>query len=140
MNLVDFYAERRGRRSPQAHIAITYQLEHIFAQQQLNNFVLGDSRGLVLAAAGDADAATALAAYAPMLAAYQGNSRRGVFEKLAMMVPGFRPDSLSIRSFDVDGETLFLCSVGRQSAARQASLYRAVTGIRRILDQTIAAA
>jgi hypothetical protein len=140
MTIVDLYAERRNKRSPQAHTAITYQLEHIFEAQNLNNFVLGDSRGLVLAAAGDDDAATILAAYAPMMAAYRGNSRRMVFEKMESMVPGFRADSLSIRTFDVDGETLYLCSVGRKNVARQASLYRAVTGIRRILDQTAAAA
>lgn len=140
MNIVDLYAERRNQRSPQAHTAITYQLEHIFGTQNLNNFVLGDSRGLVLAAAGEEDAATVLAAYAPMLAAYRGSSRRTVVAKLEALVPGFRADSLSIRSFDIDGETLYLCSVGRQTVARQASLYRAVTGIRRILEQTAVAA
>ena len=140
MSMVDLYAERRIRRSPQAYTAIVYQLEHIFSSQSLKHFVLGDSRGLVLAAAGDQEAAAALAAYAPMLAAYRGRSRRTIVERLEAMVPGVLAESLSIRSFTVDGETLYLCSVGQQTAARQASLYRAVTGIRRILDQTAVAA
>lgn len=140
MTVVDFHKERRRKRSPRAHIAIGYQLEHIFQTQNLNNFVLGDSSGLLLAGAGNSDEAAALAAYAPVLETYRGKSRGRVFAKLATMIPGFNPATMSIRSFEIDGETLYLCSVGRESTARQASLYRAVTGIRRILKQTAAAA
>lgn len=140
MTVVDLYAERRRTRSNQAHIAIGYQLEHIFKNQNLSNFVLGDSSGLLLAGSGDADEAAVLAAYAPVLETYRGKSRGKVFAKLASLVENFNPAALSIRSFEVDGETLYLLSVGRETAARQASLYRAITGIRRILKQTAAAA
>jgi hypothetical protein len=140
MTVVDFATNRRQRRSSQAHTAITYQLEHIFENQNLHNFVLGDSSGLVLAGAGGEQESAVLAAYAPLLATYHGNSRRRVLDKVASMVEGFDENALSIRSFEVDGETLYLCSVGRGTAARQASLYRAITGIRRILKQTAAAA
>lgn len=140
MSLVDLYAERRIRRSPQAHTAIVYQLEHLFKTQGLSHFVLGDSRGLVLAAAGDPEAAAVLAAYVPMLAASRGRSRDESAAKLEAMLPGVSVESLSVRRFEVDGEPLYLCSVGQQQVTREASLYRAVTGIRRILDQAAAAA
>ena len=140
MSVVDIRTERRKKRSAQAHTAITYQLEHIYENQNLEHFVLGDSQGLLLAGTGNAQAADVLAAYAPVLAAYHGARRDQVLQRVASMVPGFSESALSIRSFEVDGETLFLCSVGRENCARQASLYRAVTGIRRILDQTAAAA
>ncbi len=140
MTVVNLYSERRRKRSPHAHTAITYQLEHIFERQHLNNFVLGDSSGLVLASAGDGDEAAVLAAYAPVLETYRGKSRGRVYAKLASLVPRFNPAALTIRTFEIDGETLYLCSVGRETAARQASLYRAITGIRRILDQTAKAA
>jgi hypothetical protein len=140
MTVIDLNKERRGKRSNKAHIAISYQLEHIFENQDLSNFVLGDSSGLLLAGAGDSEEADVLAAYAPVLETYRGKSRGKVFAKLASMVPRFNPSALSIRSFQIDGETLYLLSVGRKRTARQASLYRAVTGIRRILEQTAVAA
>lgn len=140
MTVVDFHAERRRKRSPHAHTAITYQLEHIFENQNLSNFVLGDSSGLVLASAGEADEAAALAAYAPVLETFRGKSRGKVFSRLASLVTNFNPAAMSIRTFEIDGETLYLCSLGRETAARQASLYRAITGIRRILKQTAVAA
>lgn len=140
MTVVNFQKERRRKRSSEAHTAITYQLEHIFENQDLQNFVLGDSRGLVLAQAGNTEEASVLAAYAPVLATYHGNSRSKVLDKIGTLVPSFDHETMSIRSFEIDGETLFLLSVGRQTATREASLYRAVTGIRRILSQTAAAA
>ena len=138
--IVNFSSERRSRRSNEAHTAIYYQLDHIFEAQKLKSFVLGDSRGLILAGAGDTDVATTLAAYAPLLATYRGERRLEVLDKIGGLIDGFDPEAMSIRSFEIDGETLFLCSMGRETAARQASLYRAVTGIRRILKQTAVAA
>ncbi|MFP4600690.1 MAG: hypothetical protein ACLFVJ_20715 [Persicimonas sp.] len=140
MTVVNFDSERRRKRSDKAHTAISYQLEYIYNNQKLEHFVLGDSSGLVLAGAGEEEASTVLAAYAPVLATHHGERRKKVLDKVASMVPGFSVDGLSIRSFEIDGETLYLCSVGRGTAARQASLYRAITGIRRILKQTAVAA
>ncbi|MFW5966298.1 MAG: hypothetical protein ACOCV2_02215 [Persicimonas sp.] len=139
MSLVNFPVERRRKRSNRAHAAMTYQLEHVFEQQDLTHLALGDASGLLLASAGEADEATTLVAYAPVLSTRQGASRREMLGQLRSHLPHIDADNLSIRRFRVDGQDLFLCCVADESAARQASLYRTVTGIRRILKQTAAA-
>jgi hypothetical protein len=141
MGIVNYPFERREKRSKQTYKAIKYQLQHIFENQALDSFVLGDSNGLVLASAGEEIDASVLAAFAPVLHKHRGNSsRQAVIDKVASMMPDADLDTLRIRPFMIDGELLFLCSVGERSIRGEAGIYRAVTGIRRIMRQTSAAA
>ena len=141
MTVINYPHDRRRRRSEQTYTAIRYQLEHIFENQSLDNFVLGDSHGLVLASAGEPSHATVLAAFAPLLHKHHGRiSRKRIIDQMSRVLPDTDFESMTVRTFEVDGETLYLTSVGEESVKRQVGQYRAITGIRRILDQTAAAA
>ncbi|MGM0558576.1 MAG: hypothetical protein ACQEVA_19480 [Myxococcota bacterium] len=141
MGLINYPFERREKRSKQTYQAINFQLEHIFENHHLESFVLGDNNGLVLASAGEDIDASVLAAFAPVLHKHRGEaSRESVLSKVASMMPEADLDTLRIRPFMIDGEMLFLCSLGERSMRGEAGLYRAVTGIRRIMRQTSEAA
>lgn len=141
MGLINYPFERREQRSTQTYQAIHHQLQHIFENQQLDSFVLGDSNGLVLASAGEEIDASVLAAFAPVIHKHRGkSSRQGILSKIEGMMPAAELDTLRIRPFMIDGELLFLCSLGERTIRGEAGLYRAVTGIRRIMRQTSEAA
>ncbi len=140
MSVIKLRSERRRRRSQSTYEAIRLQLEHLYQQYGLRNFTLGDSRGLVLAHAGHAQESDVLAAYAPIIANCVDKTRRGdVIDKIQKFIPDANDGSVHVRSFDVDGETLHLTVVGH-SGGKHADLYRAVSGIRRILARTAVAA
>ena len=128
--------ERRYRRSHQPLTALTYQLEHIFEKEKLCNFTLGDSNGLIVASAGNPVESEVLAAYAPMLAkSVARRFRRQVLSRVESMMPGITPESVHVRQITVDGQPLYLTLAGRPGIYRDVGLYRAITGVRRILAQ-----
>jgi hypothetical protein len=136
MSVIPFGHERRRRRSSNTYEAIKFQLEHIFEQQNLLNFVLGDSRGLLLANAGRSDDAHVLAAYAPVVAKCTTKSRYyDIVDKIQTFIPEASPSSVAFRTFVVDGEEMHLCILGEQGRLNHADIYRAVSGVRRILDE-----
>lgn len=140
MNVIDFGQERRRRRSSNTYEAIRLQLEHISQTQGLRNFTLGDNRGLALAHAGQVTESEILAAYAPLLATCLDRQRRAqIFEKLRQFVPDASESSLQIRTFSIDGEVLHLAILAH-TAVKHTDLYRAVSGVRRILSQSQIAA
>lgn len=127
--------ERRRRRSDQTLTALTYQLEHIFKNEGLRNFTLANMSGLVVASAGDPLESEVLAAYAPLLArSVERRFRHQVIARIQKLIPDMSAESLHIRQFTVDGEPLFLTLAGKPGVYRDVGLYRAVTGVRRILD------
>ena len=140
MSTMNLVPERRRRRSSQTLQALTYQLEHIFERENLHNFTLGDTRGLVVAQAGDTHESEVLAAYAPMLAqSLNERYRQQVLSRVNSVIPTTTLDSIHVRRFVVEGEELFLTLVGRPGVYRDVGLYRAITGVRRILDQSAVA-
>jgi len=129
--------DRRRRRSDECRTAIHFQLLHLVDQYDLRNLVLADPSGLMIACANNEDAGRALAAYAPLLKRHlDRGSRDRVAEELERVLPDVSESALSIRRFDLEGEGYFLCVVGESRLARHANLYRAITGIRRIVEQT----
>lgn len=141
MSVIKFGRDRRRRRSSNTYEAITYQLEYILEEQGLQNFVLGDSRGLLLATAGRQDDAHVLAAYAPVVAKCMDKSRYyDVIDRIGGFIPEADPQTVAFRTFDVYGEQLHLVLLGEAGKLNQISIYRAVTGVRRILEETRAAA
>ena len=129
--------ERRTRRSKQTLTALTYQLEHILIHEELRNIVLGDSSGQTIAGAGDHFESEVLAAYAPMLSkSVNQRFRQQIFTRMEPLMPGTTLENIYVRQFEVDGETLFLTLSADPGVYRDVGLYRAITGIRRILDQS----
>ncbi len=140
MNVIEFQPERRRRRSSNTYEAIKLQLEYIFEKEDLRSFVLGDSRGLMLAHAGHLQEAEVLAAYAPLLARSADRVRRQkIYGKLRKFVPDATSESVYIRTFNIDGEVLHLCILGH-GGVKHNDLYRATTGIRRIISNVERAA
>ncbi len=128
--------ERRTTRSQEAYKAITMQLEHVLKLHGLRNFTLSAANGLVLARAGHAEESDALAAYAPVLAKCLDRTHRAeVLGELGEIVPIGAHDDITVRSFFIEGERFYLGLVGRAGTMLDASLYRALTGIRRIFQQ-----
>lgn len=141
MSVIPFVPERRRRRSANTYQAIKFQLEYIFGNQNLRNITVGDSRGLLLAYAGDAQDAQALAAYAPLIANCTNKTRyEDLLERVRTFVPEAAQDTFAFRSFVVDGEELHITLVGESGKLSHADLYRAVSGIRRIIDESKIAA
>lgn len=141
MSVIPFARELRRRRSENTYEAITYQLEHLYEQGGHRNLTLGDSRGLVLACAGHGQEADVLAAYAPLLLNCVDRRRRAqIFERIRAFIPDVSADTVDLRAFEVDGETLYLCALRQPGQRAHADLYRGVTGVRRILNTTAAVA
>lgn len=135
MSVIKLRSERRRRRSKSTYEAIRFQLEHLYEQYGLRNFTLGDTRGLVLAHAGHPQEADVLAAYAPIIAKCANPDRRDeVIDKVRHFIPDASDKTVQVRSFDVDGETLLLTVVSHEGG-KHADIYRAVTGVRRILSR-----
>lgn len=127
--------ERRRRRSDQTLTALTYQLEHIYRNEGLRNFTLANTSGLVIASAGDPLESEVLAAYAPLLArSVERRFRHQVIARIQNLLPDLKAEALHVRQFQVDGEVLFLTLAGKPGVYRDVGLYRAITGVRRILD------
>lgn len=129
--------DRRRRRSDECRTAIHFQLLHLAERYDLQNLVLADNAGIMLACAKNEEAGRALAAYAPVFKRHlDRGSRAEVMGKLGELLPDVDGQTLSVRRFRLGGEDHFLCVVAEQRLARHANLYRGVTGIRRIVEQT----
>jgi hypothetical protein len=139
MSVIPF--ERRRRRSSNTFEAITLQLEYILNEAQLNNFVLADGSGLLIAHAGRADDAHVLAAYAPVVAECEEKHQfYEVVDQVREHVPEVNSSNLSVRSFEVDGYLMHLVLVGERRRVNHSNIYRATTGVQRILRENEVAA
>jgi hypothetical protein len=140
MSVAPVPVDRRQRRSQECREAIEFQLLHLLEQFDLRNLALADTSGLLIASAGDTDEGRALSAYAPV---FSRRLARGARDEIVDDLQTFLPDAdgqtLSVRRFTLEGNEHFLCVVGEERLCRQANLYRAVTGIRRIIEETSSA-
>ena len=113
--------ERRLRRSERVGMALTYQLEHVQAEEALRAFVLADRSGLLVAAGPTALDVEELSALCPLVAVGR------VHPSAVAGTPA------ALAPVEVDGETLFLLSVGWSDEAAARGVARAAAGVRRIL-------
>ena len=115
--------ERRKTRSEDPYKALCHQLEHTRSRGGLTAVVLAMRNGLLVASAGDASVCEELGAFAPLMC-------RRVF---AMRMPPILSDSeVAVRSLNLNGEELYLASLGG-SMARDALLRHSMHGVERIL-------
>ncbi|MCB9616615.1 MAG: hypothetical protein H6722_29620 [Sandaracinus sp.] len=114
--------ERRQRRSPDRTVALRFQLEHTRDKGRIEALVLTDSEGLVVAHAGDDAVCEELGAIAPLVPRTLGMP----------MPPLLRGGEVAVRSFMLDGQELYLASLGG-NVARDALLANSSKGLRRIL-------
>ena len=131
--------DRRKRRSDETQQAIFFQLLHLLEEYDLHNLVMADEAGVMVACAGDEEQGEELAACAPIFSRRLNRGGRDqIKEELQAFLPEASDRTLSVRQFNLEGEDHFLIVVGEEALCRQATLYRAITGIRRIVDDTSA--
>lgn len=139
MSVIPF--ERRRRRSTNTFEAIKLQLEYIFQEQGLTNFTLADERGLLIAHAGRTDDAHVFAAYAPVAAQCTDKERYyDLLERVRYNIPGVTASNIAFRTFEVEGHVMHLIIHGEAGRLNHANVYRAVSGVRRIFDESRIAA
>lgn len=114
---------RRRQRSHEHCMALRYQLESTRKRGRMTALALTDSRGVLVAWAGESALCEELGAVAPMLA-------RGAPPQLS--APAGELKDVAVRAIDCFGEALFLASVGG-GVAREALLSHSARGIQRIL-------
>jgi hypothetical protein len=114
--------ERRTRRSQDPYRALCLQLEHSRARGQLDAVVVAIDNGLLVAGAGERSVCEALGAVAPLMSSPSFTGR----------LPGaLEGQSVDVREVSLDGETVYIASVGRRSG--DACLDQSISGVRRIL-------
>ena len=115
--------ERRLKRSPESHVALSFQLEHTREHGKLEALVLTDRSGMSVAHAGDESLCEELAAIAPVFSS----------NVLPMRLPPLlRGGEVAVRRLTLHGQELFLACVGG-GVARDALLASSVSGVERIL-------
>jgi len=117
------HSERRKQRSNEHHTALHYQLESTRKRGKMTALALTDSRGVLMAWAGENQLCEELGAVAPLLA-------RGAPQQVSGDAGELR--DVAVRAIDCFGEALFLASVGG-GVAREALLSHSARGIHRIL-------
>jgi len=114
--------ERRTRRSEQPGLALQYQIEHALREAGLKALVLADDEGLPVAAAGDPEVYSELAAVAPWAGPPPGRTLPAALEGVG----------LAVRSFFARGASLHLAALG-DAAGCDAALAGSLAGVERIL-------
>jgi hypothetical protein len=114
--------ERRLERSQDPYRALCMQLEHVRVEGELDALVVAIDNGLLVAGAGERSVCEALGAVAPLMGSPSFNGR----------IPGaLIGQSIEVRSISLEGETVFVASVGRSTGDEWVT--RSVGGVRRIL-------
>ena len=114
--------ERRIRRSQDPYRALCLQLEHSRARGELDALVVAIDNGLLIAGAGERSVCEALGAIAPLMSSPSFTGR----------LPGaLEGQSVDVRSVSLDGETVYVASVGRGSG--DVWLQQSISAVRRIL-------
>lgn len=115
--------ERRVRRSPESHVALSFQLEHTREHGNLEAVVLTDRSGMPVAHAGESALCEELAAIAPVYS----------HTVLPMRLPPLlRGGEVAVRRLSLHGQELFLACLGG-GVARDALLASSASGVHRIL-------
>lgn len=126
--------ERRKLRSNHPNRAVGFLFEAVADRHDVTHVALADESGLLLVNSGDEHECDVLAAFGPLLfKTLDPIGRQHIVSALAETIPTATVERLSLRRFDVDGETFFLCVLGAPGAAKDVALNHAVTGARRIL-------
>jgi hypothetical protein len=114
--------ERRTCRSQDPYRALCLQLEHSRMQGELDAMVVAIDNGLLVAGAGERSVCEALGAIAPLMSRPSFNGR----------LPGaLEGQSVDVRSVSLDGETVYIASVGRRGG--DVWLQQSISALRRIL-------
>ncbi len=115
--------DRRSRRTDDVELATQYQLDQIVHDFGVRSIVLIDAAGEVIAFSGEAETAARLSGCAFELATMDRKIRR---------TPKRSRDYAC--SFRKDGDSYIVAAAGSQKELREVGVFRAIMGLRRILD------
>jgi hypothetical protein len=118
--------ERRKSRSPFTLEALRLQLEACRRAAELDGMVVSDEDGLLIAAAGDAEACDEIAARLPLI----GQRTEEFHGVLLSAENGWK---VQMRRFQVGTSELYLAAIGGEEQRRKRVFKRAVGGAARIL-------
>ncbi len=123
--------DQRRRRSEETQQAIIYQLEHVLQEFDMRLLILADAQGLLIAHAGDDDAATYFAAHAPSLV-----TDANPHEELQEVLPDLARHNILCESISLDNIPLYLGAVMDPTPEHARAFERVRTGIQRIYYST----
>jgi hypothetical protein len=129
--------ERRRQRSAERATALTYQLDQVVEDFDLEACLIADGQGSLLACCTgvDAELARTLAAVAPGLAR-ERPTRTLVLPSLRRHLPELNETQFSACEFRAQGKRLFVVAVGRDALMKEVGIVRALLGVRRIHGNT----
>lgn len=124
--------ERRRRRSEETQQALTYQLEHLVETfDDIELMLLADDHGLIIAHAGDEEAAEMFAVQArPLAEGHQPDS------ELLLVMPELRREQILCEAINLDEIPLYLGAVMDPTPENTKAFQRARDGIQRIYYTT----
>ena len=122
---------QRRRRSEETQTAMTYQLEHVVDELEMDLMFLADAAGILIAFAGDGDIAELFAAHAPLLANGEPPD-----DELYEVIPDLEPQQILCESISLDDIPMYLGAVMEPHPEHARAFERARTGIQRIYYTT----
>ena len=117
---------RRVRRSDDVLTAMTYQLDACREEAELEAVVVSDDSGLCVATAGRQETCEELAARLPIIG-------RNAPEFGGILLSGSGGLQMVVRTFQVGGQPLYMCVVGKPHAKMEGTIKRSIQGVTRIL-------
>ena len=128
--------ERRKLRSRNLKRSIELLFESVRETFELRVLTIADESGLMIIGAGAASECDAVSAYAPLLGEAKSRRVHGqIVETLAPFVDRPFTGEVSVRSFEAQGDQLYLCVVAESGAVDASGVFRSISGVRRILAQ-----
>lgn len=121
----------RRKRSKETITAITYQMEYVIKEYQIDLMVLSDPQGLLIAHSGDDQAAELFAAFAPRLADGE-RPDPSLFEA----IPGLKEEMIISEPIELEEIPLYLSAVMTPEIESAKGFERARQGIFRIYRTT----
>lgn len=122
---------QRRRRSEETVQAITYQLDHVLQEFNMELLLLADNHGLPIAFAGDEEAAQAFAAFAKSLE--QGAKPDPM---LSSLIENLGENKILCEILELEELPLYLLAVMSPDIESARGFERARTGIQRIYRTT----
>jgi len=123
--------ERRRRRSPLLGTALHYQLDACAERAGLHAMLVASPDGLLVASSRN----TSGLEMDEQIAVHVADVHPHQLVVRHVREPESPPRTVTARGFEVDGQRLVVCAVGRPSASAVDEIYRAMGGVSRILSR-----
>ncbi len=131
MSQFEIKEDRREQRSEETLQALTYQLEHVVDEFDMDLMVLADHQGTVVTAAGAQHLATIIAARCRDIVSASDRDK-----VITSIIPDLDPAHVVCEELSLEDLPLYLCAIMEPDDTARSGFDRARTGIKRIYDTT----